>query len=675
MILSRMGPDPQWAAAQVAGFPLSWQRQLIAAWAVENAADRSKGNSALRDRCAAIESAHRVGIEPGASDGDIVQRAKDAARECSRRIVLAVGKLRTAAPMAVQSASLWTVQDWLEAQGLGDAWARLAKRASARAVLLRAQCERWWRRLLRAIQARAIEGTARAIGLVHKRAGCYVSEDGARRRRGQIARNAAALESVTAINDKGQKYTLAELAAKGSANREIRRHELMTRIAGFELIARECNHAAYFLTVTCPSRMHAYRTKPGGYGVEANPKHDGTKPDEAQRFLSKQWARFRAAADRAGLQLYGFRIAEPNHDGTPHWHCLLFFPNVGGFGKRLVEAVRQSRCEGHGDRGLDGSRAAVGAVPLGGGAEIDAATVAVHLLRRYFLWQVDPHEVGALRHRVKVVKINWAEGSAAGYIAKYVAKNIDGNHVGKDLYGNDAFESSQRVEAWAAAWRIRQFQQIGGAPVTVWRELRRLHPEQATAAPVVALALEAVNITAGAKDHASEAVRSYTAAHGWATYLHLQGGWRVKRAAQRLHLLREQSGELGRYGEPMAPKPVGVVVGSVVIERREAFGIVPAHDARRYIVSEVESERSEWVIVPKGCEAAALGFLPGGEAVRPWSPVNNCTRSAITPAAPLFRQSIERTRKRGRWANWDRGRATNEAKNGPNEPNPASDRR
>ena len=78
-----------------------------------------------------------------------------------------------------------------------------------------------------------------------------------------------------------------------------------------------------------------------------------------------------------------------------------------------------------------------------------------------------PHEPGAQAHRCDFTAIDPAKGSAAGYIAKYIAKNIDGAHVGEDFNGKSATETAVRVEAWAARWGIRQFQQIGGAPVGV----------------------------------------------------------------------------------------------------------------------------------------------------------------------------------------------------------------
>lgn len=290
----------------------------------------------------------------------------------------------------------------------------------------RLMCELWWLRNLRNSHARAREVAAINAGLVHRKANLYCSDDTLERRGQQIKRNADLLDGVVLQSTSGQQMKLSEIAAAGMANPDNRRAELITRITGFEELANEYGHKAVFVTVTCPSRMHAITAN-----GKPNPKYDGTKPDEAQKYLVECWARARAKLARYGVKFYGLRVAEPHHDATPHWHMILFYKP-----KDTGDIVR--------------------------------------IITQYFLADSATEE-GAKKNRVKFVFINPLKGTAAGYVMKYVCKNIGGLDDELSDEGNQSSKSAAgRVEAWATTWRIRQFQQLGGHSVSVWRELRRV---------------------------------------------------------------------------------------------------------------------------------------------------------------------------------------------------------
>lgn len=553
--------DTEWAQARTAQLPNRWRLGLLASWERQrrrfDAADWRNGEEAQRQANARLlevtQALDQVRIPLDAGDSTVCARAEEMANRC--------GEL---------------AQVFHDAAQLRQAMARLAEKNGAQPpgrqvedgpAMARMVDPLWWRRQLRKLHARAVEGAAIHLGYVNRTRDLYVSEESMQRRLQQNQRNAQTLEATRAINEQGQEFTLAELAAKGPANKRIRRAELMTRIAGFERIARDLGHAGLFFTVTCPSRMHKWRTVSGGRVIE-NPRYDGTTPTQAQGYLASLWARIRAALARQDVRLYGFRIAEPNHDGTPHWHLLVFHP-VG-----QLDNIKRT-------------------------------------LWHYAL-QDSPDEPGAQQHRLDIKPIDWSKGSAAGYIAKYVAKNIDGMHVGQDLYGNDAMHTSARVEAWAATWRIRQFQQIGGPPVTIWRELRRVREVPDNAPEHLKQAHRAVNKVAKfeGREHASVA---------WDHYCQAQGGVLCGRG-YRIRLATKKVEDLGRYGEPIGPRPIGV-------ETIEREFYTPAHmawmggQASRLVHWVVESARHVWRIVAARSAEVFRG------ALRPWTCVNNCTEN------------------------------------------------
>ena len=586
-------PRMRWAIQR---FPLSWQGRLTAA--LGKLSDLNFHQ--WKDRVLQLTEAERGGLRPDATDADICSAASVTARDFGRRLrdcwAIAERGERHAA-MRERFGAGWAVL-WVhdQARGLMGQRGMLdlmpeGPGVTRLGVINRMQCERWWRRTLRKLHARTVEACAIGIGLVSRTAGLYASDEAVRRRAGQNARNAAALESVTAVNELMQAQTLAELAAKGTANKAIRRVELLTRIAGFELIAKDIGAEGEMLTLTCPSRFHRMTTRQDGR-VVPNPRYDGSTPADAQKYLTGQWAKLRSAAARKGLGIFGFRIAEPQHDGTPHWHCLLF-----------VDAGRRK--------------------------ELNA------LALRYFLLNDSPDEPGARKHRVDVECIDWAKGSAVGYVIKYVSKNIDGHGVGLDLEGNPAIESSARVEAWASTWRIRQFQQIGGAPVGVWRELRRINPEN-----VPDELPEALRVSVSAVNAKGEpGVQSVA----WKRYTAAQGGVWCKRANLRMRLLKgERSAadaeRVGRYGEEVAPRVLGVDVAGVQLYKNHIHVMLPHTPAfQRKHYASVESERCAWVVThgskADAERAARVVFERSGEAASTRIHVNNCTDRDLSRVA------------------------------------------
>lgn len=460
--------------------------------------------------------------------------------------------------------------------------------------IARGKCSVYWRRQLSGVHGRKLEQNYRLAGQVSRKAGLYCSDETIELRRAQTKRNSTLLKTLKAINEAGQEYTLAELAALGMANPKNRKGELMVRIRGFEEIARGCGHAGEFYTLTAPSRFHPVR-----HDGKPNQKYDGSTPRQAQAYLCRVWAKIRSALHRRGIAIYGFRVAEPHHDGTPHWHMLLFVE------QQHVETVRA-------------------------------------LMARY-AFEDSPEELKsdkAKKARFCAVAIDWSRGSAAGYIAKYICKNVDGRTAGDEQAalvdadheageGAQLAETAERVDAWAACWGIRQFQQIGGAPVSVWRELRRLD-------------LETVGGDVAALVAAADS-------GNWSEFCGLM-------AKCEAGIIRREVGP-GRYGETVF-QPVGVSInGAEVVTRFHEWFIgrdreVKEELERRGYEAALEVVRRGGVSVcggdgswsddsrvscdyrggnGEGFAVDVLGFgVRQAEGAAAWTGVNNCT----VPAAP-----------------------------------------
>lgn len=360
-------------------------------------------------------------------------------------------------------------------------------------ALARCQCARWWRRKLRPRFARQVEQVLRGLGCVQRRRQPYVSDWAFDRWKAAQKRNRETLQGLEAVSvQDGAEVAvnLGDAVETSMANPKNREVELYVRMRGYQEIADELQMPRLFLTLTAPSKYHSRHH----YGPK-NAKYNGASPAQVQEYLSGVWANIRARWAKHGIKPFGFRVVEPHHDGTPHWHMMLFF--AASDCDRAWQIFRQE------------------------GLSEDAEEVE-----------------GKEGVRVDCKRLEVGE-SAVGYLAKYIAKNITGENLGEvgDLEGNvEAKMGAARVRAWSSLWGIRQFQQIGAVSVTVWRELRRVSEiDQGLA-------------FAGDVEQ-MEAIRAACDAGDWRTFVELMGGPQVRREDQPVRPKKIEADKPGTYGE------------------------------------------------------------------------------------------------------------------------------
>ena len=495
------------------------------------------------------------GLDLSSDDDEIIEQSKNAAQEARNYMADAVTKDCQYSPLIRT---------------------RLAKYCSVRGVkppdcktlkgmVLRLGDDKWWRRALRRGIVRGVERQFINFGMVKKGVSVYASRSAIKRREIQQRRNAKAMAAMMAVNSLGQEIPLSEIIEKSIANPKLRRVELMTRSRGFEDFAIKRGDVGMFYTITCPSRMHARYEASG----QVNPKYDGTSPKQAQQYLSYLWQLIRAKFSRKDVYVYGIRVAEPHHDGTPHWHIALFMrPEY----ERFVTATM-----------------------------------------RAYATRSDADELNndaAKKARFDVIEIDWERGGFTAYLAKYLAKNIDGHQVGVDIEaGENSLDTVRNVDAWASTWGIRQFQQVGGPGVTIWRELRRLVGDQQ---------MPLFEVQRKAADEGD-----------WGAFVQSMGGIEIRKRDRSLGLWRVITDKENAYGETCQPIIEGVkhVMLEFCRTRFLDWRIERKRDNRR--------TNKQSGVVPGASGAVAVDFD------LPWTRVNNCTESLESIAWRMDYENFE----------------------------------
>lgn len=230
------------------------------------------------------------------------------------------------------------------------------------------------------------------------------------------------------------------------------------------------------------------------------------------------------------------------------------------------------------------------------------------------------------KYRCKFKRIEKEKGSATGYLVKYVSKNIDGFGMDGELSDEaniQAKENAARVGAWSSVWCIRQFQQLGNIPISLWRELRRLGSVEQ-------------------EDETLEKLRVIADSGEWDVFTEELGGALVKRADLVARITyTERKSETGEALYTMYQEPSLKVSGIINIKNGVQINTRPKEwsiqlkpknweeqQLQKKLENATETERAEVkrkYYEKLGFNEEAIALL--GELAPPWTCVSNCTGS------------------------------------------------
>ncbi|QGH60764.1 replication endonuclease [Serratia proteamaculans] len=434
-------------------------------------------------------------------------------------------------------------------------------------ALARLCCATWWQRRLWRSRCEWREEQFRAICQVGVNTSAFVSYDALTHKREQRRLTREFIKNHELVNDDGVRLDMEDVYYAGNSNPQHRRFEMMATMKGLENVAELRADSAVWCTITCPSKYHA--TLKNG---KPNPKWTTRTVRDSSDYLVDMFSGVRKKLNRKGLRWYGIRVAEPHHDGTVHWHMMIF-------------------------------------------TRPDEREDVISILREFAIRE-DRAELGNdITPRFKEELITKDKGSPCSYIAAYIGKNLDGAPLRKPdpktgqvrldhESGKNMADTVEHAVAWASLHRVRQFQFFGIPSRQTYRELRLLAGQ-----------MSRIGITGKKKrrltDKAMDDVLSAADAGCIATYILKQGGVLSPRCDHVVRTAYHEADKLNDYGEI----------------NMQIYGVWSPQLGDE---SRICTHTDNWQLVRKSKSATGEADRPGldldrqGGPSAPWTRGNNC---------------------------------------------------